>query len=289
VTLHALDSGMAVPEPPAAPEPTSPAPKGVVLAADADTQRLLTRVAEPARGRTAAVAPETRYDSIVQLFGAGQPLAPPIRVNGVVDHARFSADGRRVAAGVRSGGERLVVWDAGAASVLAEWALGDARLDAVRITRAGERVIYRLGDGSVWAWAWPAAPRRFAAGEAFAVDEVGQRIAVAAGGQVRFFGLDTLAERPPVLATAAEALAFSPDGRWLAAGAGSDGPVWVWQIDPPLRVGLVENLASGGELAFSRGGAALGRTNRGEHVATPWALQALIDAARQRLAQRQLQ
>jgi hypothetical protein len=286
VSFWPLDAGARASKAARMPKPSAESPNLLVLAAATDAGLYLTRAAKPARRQPgpSSQAVEARYDAIVQLFKAvdGEPFAPSITVNGVVDRGHFSADGRRLVFSIRNAGDRLRVCDVASGDTLAEIVLTGPKLDAVQMNASGERVVYRLSDGSVWVWAWPAAARPAGHGKAFALDDAKQRIAIATDDGVRFARLGDGSELPLRLGMQATRLAFSPDGVHLALEA-SAGGVWVWRVEDAARVGLVEGLPGTGALEFSRAGAALGTTTLGHHVHVPWALPALLDAARQRM------
>ena len=124
---------------------------------------------------------------------------------GVIRSATFSADGRRLIAG---GEDRtLTVWETSQWKVVRSLQeLPQSVLSVAAEPDAGLLAV-ALGDPS----------------------------SMRASGGVRFYELDTLAERGelPELKSTIWSVAFSPDGRTLATGTGTAGVLQLW--DPLTR------------------------------------------------------
>jgi WD40 repeat protein len=194
--------------------------------------------------------------------GGPVPVGPPLTVPspGSVTSIAFSGDGRRLVAG--STGGTVTEWDvadpARPARLIVFRASG--RVTSVAFSSDGHVVAAAAGR-SVLVWNAADAPQqlvlpggvpvaRLTAGpgqaDAVAVSPDGQALAVAtSAGQVRLWRLRAGpgpkaaslvpqaagALTPPGTADAVDAVAFSPDGRTLAA-AGNTARVWLWTLVP---------------------------------------------------------
>jgi len=225
---------------------------------------------------------------------------PTLATGASVTGISYSADGQLIAVG--TSGSSLEVWDVAASKLVHVSQVAVQDIDHVAFTpQAGSRVLAfssaLSGELGIWDVDNAAAPNWLPAtvvggGLAFAAD--GQTLAT--GGCAQATSLVTCgqagiqlwdvathqAKRSPLVggASLARTLAFSPDGRRIAAGL-QDGTILVWDVGTgqlvgdPLKAGTFEILA----LAYSPDGKILASSGRDTEIA-------LWDAAsQQRLGQ----
>lgn len=204
-------------------------------------------------------SPEQRH--VLRMEGAGtNPLHPP-----VVTAVSLSADGKRLVAG--GDDHRLRVWDAETGEPIrtleghADW------VRAARFAADADRLVSVAADHTVCLWSLAGEDnmlsRRLAGGALQAVAWRPDGLAIATAGfgdNLREYDLADGQADPIERACSCQdtrALAYSPDGRWLAA-AGRDGVVRVWDR---VASGPPRDLPSDGRrvraLVFSPGGETL--------------------------------
>lgn len=166
----------------------------------------------------------------------------------------FSADGRRVAAGVNRWSEEAATWrNTGAAMV---WDLGDPEVPVLEVpvpdlalvalspdgrrlftAAPGERPIraYDVSSGRLLGTARSAAVRVRSASD-LEVSPDGSTLAVAAGSSVRLLDTDTLADTAtPLQGYTRGAVEYSPDGSTLLTSSQRDAVVWDTRSGAQLR------------------------------------------------------
>jgi len=144
-----------------------------------------------------------------------------------------------------------------------------------------DRILAGSSDGTVYSWDIPPGkrvdgPRLGAETEVMAISPDAKMIAVSRGSEADISIVDailgTTVQSLPAFSDPARALAFSPDGAWLA-GAGADGTIRVWsaknwQAQPPLT-GHRGTVAT---LAFSRDSSFLA-SGGDDHIIRVWELK----------------
>jgi cytochrome c len=167
---------------------------------------------------------------------------PNSQTNNHILGVALAPDGR-FATGTRGGtvtlrtamGEPLLTWQAHAGAVMALSILPDSST-VVSVER----------DGVVRAWSLSAGAPLLRAevrtsGPVFSavVSSDGQLLAIGSLGRITVWRLMSDCLKPVVEFTPApyaiNALAFSADGRTLAAGNGGDGCAWVWRLEAPAE------------------------------------------------------
>jgi WD40 repeat protein len=230
-------------------------------------------VALSADGRLAATAGKDGK-AILWDAAAGHKLrevtADPLGATAVA----LSADGKRL---LTAGAGTAILWDSETGKALRRFGRPGEFLTAALLADSGRAVLTAGGDATARLYdAATGKPLKEYGVEAqrltgAALTADGSRLALAAGkDEVWLFDAKSGAMLKALAAGgAALRVAFSPDGRRLAAG-GEDG-VWVWDLPEGRPVGAFKAPASRG-LAFMRGGAAL-VTCGGGNTARVWSLE----------------
>jgi WD40 repeat protein len=235
-------------------------PSGSILATGSDdgTARLWdiatgTLVAPPMRhdgfvfqiqfspdGRLLATASQ---DGTVGLWSAvtGEPVLQPLPHSGGVSHVAFSTDSRLLAAGEDNG--TVSIWDMGTITRLAAPLPHQGAVHGLDFGPGGDLLISSAEDGMARFWAIPdrmePAKTYPEAGWAFAFDSSGARLAVAyADETIRIHHPHSQQSVGPALTSdgVVSEMAFSPDGRLLAAGS-LNGSVQMWRADTGVPYG----------------------------------------------------
>jgi WD40 repeat protein len=250
---------------PALPEPVLIEQSGHSLSVDA--------VALSGDGRVAVTAGKDGQ-AILWDAATGRKLrAVEADRMGVAD-AVLSADGKRL---LTAGAGTALLWDSETGKTMRRFGRPGEFLSAVLFTPDDSGVLTVGGDGAarLWEAATGRLEREFTIEAArvtgAALSRDGSRLALAAGGdEIWLFDvrggalLKTLAP-----GGAASRVAFSPDGRRLAAGG--DSGVWVWDLPDGGPRGAFKAEASRG-LAFTRDGNQL-LTCGGGNTARLWSIE----------------
>ncbi len=197
------------------------------------TQKISTATAPPGSDNLALITPSNAGDleKITVLAG---------HTDRVTDLA-FSGDGAYLAS---TGYDRkILLWDTGTWQQVATFPIREADLNTIAFSPAGSL----LACGQT---VWDATSGEIVhtllervnepAHVAFSPD--GSRVAVDASGKIKVWDVaswqEVLSFTAPVESRWLFGIAFSPDGKWLAAGSGQNGTVYFWSAET-------------GELAFT--------------------------------------
>jgi WD40 repeat protein/transcriptional regulator with XRE-family HTH domain len=227
---------------------TRPTPVGPPLTAPPDTDRMTGNIAMSPDGNTLAAA--ARAGNTIMLWNiteADRPLLEPVRLTGhtaLIEHVRFSHDGRLLASASDDGTVRL--WNTTEPDPLATLDSDTGFVYATAFSPNDDMLAAATQDGYIALWDIrdPLEPKpirqpiKVAPDDArsLAISPDGRTLAIGiANGTVLLWNIENpRSPRSTGPATTGpdgfvHALAFSPDGATLAGGAGT-GQTWMWRV-----------------------------------------------------------